>query len=212
MKDIFLIRHGETEANKLHMHQSSDEALTSKGRLQAHHAVHFLEEQKIDTLLCSPYVRARQTAEIISRNLHIPYTTNESIVEIKRPDHIYGQGYYSVGTVLYMSRLFLHRENPNWRYDGAENMFMLRNRIEDAKRALIKTDGNRIAVVSHDVFMNLFLEHVCLEKSITLSHFMKVIIMTKKTPNAGIIHLQYNPKVPKGVCSWQLIETINQHT
>ena len=88
---------------------------------------------------------------------------------------------------------------------------MLRNRIADAKRTIAKIEGEHIVIVSHDVFMNLFLQHVCRDKSITLFQFIKVLLLTKKTPNASIIHLQYNPKAPKGMCAWQAIETINRH-
>lgn len=207
MKHLYLIRHGETDANKLRRHQNSDEKLNAKGRVQAHHVAHLLEGKKIDAILCSPYVRARETAEVISAQLQIPYATLESVVEIKRPDYIYGQRYLSFGTMMYMGRLFVHKENPNWRYDGAENMCMLRNRIEDAKHAIAKVDGEHIAVISHDVFMNFFLYYVCRDKSVTLSQFIKILLLTKKTSNATIIHLEYNPKAPKGVCAWQLIES-----
>lgn len=209
VKNIFLIRHGETEANALHIHQSSDEVLTPKGRLQAHHISHFLEGQKIDTLLCSPYVRARETAEVISRQLRIPYTEDENFVEVRRPDHVYGQRYYSAQTLRYLWRLFLYQENPRWVSDGAENMFALRNRIENVKRTITQCEGNTIAVVTHDVFMNLFLEHVCREKSLTFFQFIRILIMAKKTPNAGVVHLQYLANAPKGVCAWQYVAMVD---
>ncbi len=208
-KNIYLVRHGQTLANIQKVHQSSDESLTPKGRLQARHVARVLEEKCIDALLCSTYTRARETAEIIEQELAVPFTTHASLVEIRRPDHLYGQGYYSPGTLRYMFQLFMNRENPNWDNNGAENMFALRNRMEDAKDAMLQTEGESIAVVSHDVFMNLFLEHICREKKLTLGQFMHTLLMTKRTPNTGIIHLQYEENAPKGVCAWQLISTIN---
>ncbi len=211
VKKIYFIRHGETEANKMHIHQNADETLTSKGKLQAHHVAHILEGKKIDALLCSPYVRARETAQIISEQLSLPYTTEGSVVEIRRPDHLYGQGYYSWQTLAYMWKLFIHRENPEWEHNGAENMYTLRNRIQDAKNHITQTEGASVAVVSHDLFMNLFLEHICREKKLSLLKFLHVLFMSKKTPNTCIIHVEFNPSAPKGVCAWQLIQIIDPH-
>jgi 2,3-bisphosphoglycerate-dependent phosphoglycerate mutase len=209
VKDIFFIRHGETEANKLRIHQSSDECLTPKGKLQAHHISHFLEGQKIDTLLCSTYVRARQTAEIISRALQVPYTEDENFVEVRRPDHIYGQRYYSKETLWYMWRLFRFQETSNWHQDGAENMFALRNRIENVKRTIATSEGDKIAVVTHDVFMNLFFEHVCTDRKLTFVQFVRILLTAKKTPNAAIVHMQYNNNAPKGMCAWQYVRIVD---
>ena len=209
IKKIYFIRHGETEANKVRVHQSSDESLTPKGRLQAHHVAHLLEREHNDALLCSTYVRARETAEIIGEQLNVPYMTNESVVEIRRPDHLYGQRYYSSQTLFYMIRLFIHRENQNWDHNGAENMFMLRNRIEDAKEAILNIEGEKIAVVTHDLFMNLFLEYICREKKLSLLQYLRILILSKRTPNTGIIHMEFNPQAPKGVCPWQLVEIID---
>ena len=208
MKHIYLVRHGQTLANTLQRHQSSDETLTSKGRLQAHHVAQILSLLKIDSLLCSTFKRARETAEIISSHLHLPYVVDESLVEIRRPDFIYGQSYYSFQTILYLFALFRKSELPLWDYAGAENMFALRNRIEDAKKSLISAEGERVVAVSHGVFMNLFLANVCRERKMTLIEFIKVIVTTKKIPNTGIVHLQFDEHAPKGVCAWQLVETL----
>lgn len=211
MKHIYLIRHGETEANKARMHQTADEPLTAKGRLQAHHIAHVLAEKKIDVLVCSPYVRARETAHIIGEQVSLPYTTEESLVEVKRPDHLYGQNYYSPQTLFYMWKLFTQREHQKWDYNGAENMFALRNRIKDAKRMLANVEGESIAAVSHDVFMNLFLAHTSTDKKLSFAQFVRVLLMSKKTPNTGIMHFEYDERAPKGVSSWRLIELIQPY-
>lgn len=211
-KHIYLVRHGQTEANKLRFHQSSDEGLSPKGRKQAHHVGLLLRDMHIDTLICSTYTRARETAGIIGEILGLPYTTNASLVEFKRPDYIYGQGYYSLQTLWYIWRLFINSENKSWDDDGAENMYAIRNRALDAKKMLSETEGEHIAVVTHDIFMNIFLELVCRQKKMGFFQFAHGLLLTKKTPNTGIIHLTYNADAPKGVCQWQLMGFIDpQH-
>lgn len=209
IKHIYFVRHGETEANKKHMHQSSDEPLSAKGRAQAHKVALFLEKMQIDGLICSTYTRARETASLIEEVLGLPFITSSSLVEIKRPEHLYGQQYYSLDTLRYFAELFINRENENWKCDGGENMFALRNRVVDAKNLLLQTEGNSIAVVSHDIFMNLFLAHICREKKLTFSEFTRILLRTKKTPNTGMMHFTFDSEAREGVCAWQFIETID---
>lgn len=209
VKHIYFVRHGQTEANRARIHQNADEELTVKGRLQAYHVAHVLETKGIETLLCSPYRRARETAAIISDHIHVPFTVEESVIEIRRPDHIYGQSYYSFETLIYFFKLFKDREHPRWDYEGAENMFALRNRIKDIKNKISRMEEKSIAIVSHDVFMNLFLEYVCKENKLNLKEFLQVILKVKRTPNTGVIHLTYDANAQKGTCPWSLVEFIN---
>jgi probable phosphoglycerate mutase len=208
VKRIYFVRHGQTLANTLRIHQSADESLTHKGRLQAYHVAQKLRSLNVDTLICSTFVRARETAEIISDELSIPFTTEESVVEVRRPDHLYGQRYYSLQTILYLWRLFVYRETPSWDYNGAENIFALRNRIADTQNVIEGVEGEHIAIVSHDIFMNLFLVHVCRNKPLSLMDFLKILLVSKKTPNTTIFHFEFNKDAPKGVCAWQYMQTI----
>jgi broad specificity phosphatase PhoE len=212
IKNVYFVRHGQTEANRTRIHQNADEELTVKGRLQAHHVAQVLATKQIEALLSSPYRRARETASIISDHIHVPFIVEESVVEIRRPDHIYGQTYYSFDTLVYFFRLFKDREHPRWDYGGAENMFALRNRIEDIKGIIAQMDEKTIAIVSHDVFMNLFLEHVCKQNKLNLKEFLQVITKVKRTPNTGVIHLTYDADAPKGTCPWSLQGFINPST
>lgn len=209
IKHIYFVRHGQTEGNKMRIHQSADECLTSKGRLQAHHVAHVLETKNIEVLLSSPYRRARETAAIISSHIHVPFVVEESVIEIRRPDHLYGQTYYSWDTLIYFLKLFKDREHPRWDFAGAENMFALRNRIEDVKRKIAKMEEQHIVIVSHDVFMNLFLEQVCKQNKLTLKEFLQIIMKVKRTPNTGVIHISFNLNATKGTCPWSLEEFIN---
>ena len=212
MKHIYFVRHGQTIANRKAIHQGPEEPLSLNGRKQAENVALFLSDQKIDTLVCSTFVRARETAEIIGRRLSLPFTQIDSIKEFKRPHRLYNQGYYTFGSLLYIARLFIHRDNPNWNDDGAENMFSVRNRVVDAKTELAKIEGERIVAVSHAIFMDMFLELACMEKSLTVTQFVGSLLNLKRTPNTGIIHLVYDENIQNGMCPWQLIEIIDPRT
>lgn len=66
---IFIIRHGETIANKKGLIGClNDEPLTSKGVLQAIALSNFLKTERIDFAYSSPFTRAKETANIILKN------------------------------------------------------------------------------------------------------------------------------------------------
>lgn len=59
---IWLLRHGEAE---LTARRDADRVLTAYGRQQVSEMAAHLRGQPLSTVLCSPYVRARQTADIV---------------------------------------------------------------------------------------------------------------------------------------------------
>ena len=66
---IFLIRHGESEANAKNIHQGQrvDAGLSEKGREQARKIAERLKNEKIESIYSSDLKRARETAEEIAK-------------------------------------------------------------------------------------------------------------------------------------------------
>lgn len=209
MKHIYFVRHGQTAANIRKIHQSPDEPLTPKGRKQAQHAALVLKHRDIDTIVCSSYARARETAGIISDEIGVPFLIDKSVVEFKRPDSLYHKSHFSPRSLWYVLMMFLHREDEKWEDDGAENIFAVRNRVLDAQRMIKGLIGEHIVIVSHTIFMNMFLSMSCKESSLNLYEFLLALFHANDTPNGGIIHMYYDERVPEGMCKWQLIEYIN---
>ena len=80
---IFLIRHGETEFNRLGVFRGRYEVdLNDAGRRQAGEIAQALKDEKIDFLLSSPLVRATETAAIIAGELGIEYEVDEAFNNI----------------------------------------------------------------------------------------------------------------------------------
>ncbi|MEY3329471.1 MAG: histidine phosphatase family protein [Planktothrix agardhii] len=66
---LLLVRHGETEWNRMGQFQGQiDVPLNDNGREQARKAAEFLKEIKIDFAVTSPMARPKETAEIILQN------------------------------------------------------------------------------------------------------------------------------------------------
>ncbi|HET6826172.1 MAG TPA: histidine phosphatase family protein [Amnibacterium sp.] len=73
MTDLVLVRHGETEWNRLGRVQGlSDIPLNETGRRQAREAGRRLRSQHWDAVAASPLARAAETAEIIAHEIGLP--------------------------------------------------------------------------------------------------------------------------------------------
>ena len=71
-KDFIFTRHGETDANAKKLCQGHiDYPLNAVGKAQAEIAATKLMGRAINTLYCSPLIRAHQTALIIADKLHV---------------------------------------------------------------------------------------------------------------------------------------------
>lgn len=73
MTRFFLVRHGETEWNKIRRIQGvSDIPLNDTGRAQAAGVGTILAAHRFDLIVSSPLSRARETADIIAKKLSMP--------------------------------------------------------------------------------------------------------------------------------------------
>lgn len=82
MKEILLVRHGQTEWNLLKKVQGkADIELNEQGIKQAEETRNYLKNEKIDLILCSPLKRAMQTAQIINKERNIKTIIDERISE-----------------------------------------------------------------------------------------------------------------------------------
>ena len=81
---IILVRHGESEWNRLGIYQGQEDApLSELGLRQADALANRLQHETIDTIYTSPLQRARKTAEAIARfHPHVPFVQDEALMEI----------------------------------------------------------------------------------------------------------------------------------
>ena len=83
-KIIYLIRHGESLANKqgVYQGQSIDTGLTELGKKQARAAAKVLTRLKLEVIYTSPLKRTKETAQIIGRQIGLPILENIKLLEI----------------------------------------------------------------------------------------------------------------------------------
>ena len=81
-KPFYFMRHGETDWNKNRITMGQkDIPLNETGILQAHAAAKVLQKEPIKHIVTSPLLRARVTAEIVSRELCAEMTIIEDLKE-----------------------------------------------------------------------------------------------------------------------------------
>ncbi len=79
---IYIVRHGRTNWNNERKAQGiSDIPLNETGIEQAYETKKNIENLDIDLIICSPLLRAKQTAEIINRDKNITIMYDDRIIE-----------------------------------------------------------------------------------------------------------------------------------
>ena len=82
MKQLFFVRHGQTEWNAIARMQGQwNSDLNDLGRRQAEVNGHLLAGFEIQTLFASPLDRTRQTAEIVNQYLNVPIEYDDRLKE-----------------------------------------------------------------------------------------------------------------------------------
>ncbi len=169
-----------------------------------------LSELKIDTVCSSPFARAKEMAEIIGDRLKLPISYLPEVVEIKRPDFLYDHSYFSLATLHYLWLLFKNKRAESLECGQAESLLNLSQRVHAAKETLSQVPGQRVAVVSHAVFMNIFVSLVCFDNDLNRWRFIGHLYQTMGTKNTTIFHLHYDRENVSDSPPWRLVKKIDR--
>lgn len=145
------IRHGQTDWNRDgRLQGSSDIPLNDTGRAQALEAAEILASERWDAIVSSPLQRARETAEIIARELGIEL--GPSYPGLVERDY---------GEVEGRDDAECRRLYPDRDYPGAESFASVTARGRAALEALAAEYGPReVIVVSHGSIIRYTLESI----------------------------------------------------
>ncbi|MBU5311089.1 histidine phosphatase family protein [Tissierella carlieri] len=172
MTKLFLIRHGQSEWNKLNMIQGQKNTiLTDLGRQQALSLGNRLINEDIDIIYASDLSRAYTTAKIISDVIRKPLISSESLREIN-----FGpwEG-LSIGEIQekYNSEYSIWlREPQSLNMKGAETLQILQERVMKYIDHIIdENKGKNIAVVSHGATLKALILGLL---NIDISHYKNI--------------------------------------
>ena len=171
--DLILVRHGETDANRrgILMGSTGGPYLNATGRAQAADIAAALKAEPVAHLYTSPAHRARETAQIVSREIKTPFTEVADLCEI------------DVGLLEGLTREEVHRDyashTSEWeqdaataRHPGGETMEELQIRAWQVVQGLSEKHAGEIVVVVSHLFTILALLTKVLE--MPLKHFLRI--------------------------------------
>jgi broad specificity phosphatase PhoE len=171
---ILLIRHGETEWNRLHRFQGrSDVPLNQRGREQARALAAALKEEPLVAIYSSPLSRALETARIVKR-FHplIHLFVEEGLIEMDLGefDGMEAQEW----ATRYPEFLATWREDPSSVHmPGGESLGDVQSRVLDTLERIAGSHvpGSNLLISGHN-FVNLTL--LCHAMQIPLARFRRV--------------------------------------
>ncbi len=152
---ILLIRHGESEADLLDVHEGrADFALTERGHRQAEAMANYVAENyNISKIYASTLIRAKQTAQHLSDKTGIPIVFDEDLME------------FNNGLLAGLSRDIVREKYPtipdlpiDKSVYGQESQLEFRQRADKVFLKIINEvqPDETVAIVSHGGMINQF--------------------------------------------------------
>lgn len=196
---VYLVRHGETGGNVAHRHQAEDTPLNFKGIEQAEIVAEKIKDLHPTNLVSSSLVRTVQTASVIGEATGLVTETSADFIELTRPSNMYGRYHRSIKSIIFFAQWYLGRKS-----DG-ESYKEIRQRVEKAQAYFDKFDNEAVVVlVSHSLFINFFVAHICDKSSLSLWQFYKVFDRILHMPNTKIVSVEYDKNAPQNTCTWSV--------
>lgn len=202
--EVYFVRHGRTDGNDAFRHQHPNTILNELGKIQATNIAKLLKKRQPTYLITSTYRRSIETAREIGRECTLIPETHPAFEELHRPEFLVGERILGKVTIAYLLRWFFGVKSASM-HDGETHADFTR-RLAEARRHLESLPENaRVIVVSHAVFINFFLEHMCRPQEMSLWRACIRIVKILLFKNTGIIHVRFLPTKAKSVCGWQVI-------
>lgn len=149
--NLILIRHGETEWNKLGLCQGiSDINLSEFGKMQASFLAESLKDSRIDFIYSSNLKRAYETANFIAENHKLKVEVEDGFREMDQGD-FEGLPFERI-RLTHSELLKSWRQDPaNFRLPNGETLQEVQDRAYNALRNIyVNHSGKTVLIVSHN--------------------------------------------------------------
>ncbi|RLC35023.1 hypothetical protein DRH14_01760 [Candidatus Shapirobacteria bacterium] len=200
--NIYFVRHGQSEGNKKKIYQGDGVCLSEKGVNQAKTVAKRLRNYDIDVIYSSPYLRAKQTAEIISEELNLPVEYWDKLKELKRPSVLEGLE-YSHPKAGKIKKIMSENENiADWKYEDGESFNDLLTRAKAIKKHIFKQHKKQnVVCVLHVQILTMTVLSIILEDKISPDVFWQFYRHSRQK-NTGITQVKYSQTFGWNLISW----------
>ena len=188
---MIIVRHGESEWNRIHRYQGQlDAPLSDLGLRQAEALAERLKNEPITHIYSSRLQRAARTAQTIASPHHasVPFEYSEDLLEIH---HGEWQGKYADEiTAQYSDGLREWREHPTRsQMPGGESFSnILKRTLDFQERAYAKHKDETILVSTHDVIVKILVADAL---GMDMDRINRIWIT-----NASISEIEYGSDLP----------------
>lgn len=159
MGKIYLIRHGQTDSNAGKSFQGRiDNPLNALGFSQAEQMAEYMSKLPIDAIYSSTLLRARQTAEALSKRCQLPYTPMELLQETSFGEWE-GVSFAELWE-KYPKEMGIFMTTPGeWTPPGGISFKESQKRCDKALKQILEEQGHdkNIAIVAHGGIIRVML-------------------------------------------------------
>lgn len=144
MKKIYIVRHCQANG------QSPDAPLTELGYKQAKDLCDFFSNLKVDRVISSPFLRARQSVIPLSEKLNVKIEVDHRLSERVLSDQVLTD---------WLDKLRETFHSMDLSFQGGESSREAMNRAIEVVEEILKSDIQNTILVTHGNLMALLLKH-----------------------------------------------------
>lgn len=204
MKNIYFIRHGESEGNTGPVRQDGFIHLSDRGREQAAFMAERCSNLPIEILVASTMTRAQQTASIIGEKIEKEVVSSALFTERRRPSAQTGKSKDHPDALVIDKEIWSNFGIPGYRHSDEENFEDLRDRARQALEFLASRPEKHIAVVTHGFFMRILIAYVVFRERLTGKE-CELFMRTFHMENTGLTIIEHtgpDKEPPWRVWTW----------
>ncbi len=167
MKNIYFIRHGESEGNVGPIRQTPTTPLTDKGKRQAQITADRCINIPVEIVISSTMSRARETTGIILEKVSKPVEYSDLFVEKRRTSEELGKPKDDPVALMIKEEFEVNFTKSGWRFSDEENFDDLKKRGLEALEYLANRPEQNILVVTHGAFLKILAACVVFGENLT---------------------------------------------
>lgn len=202
---FYLVRHGETLLNALHIRQGEEGELSEKGREQAEKVGQYLHYFPIKRILSSTYPRAKETAKIIYAYLNVPILYSPIFAERRNPSEIVGKDTHDPEVIRIVDAIDLAYHEDDYRFSDEENFVDEKKRARKCLSLLARQGARETVVVTHHHFLKMLIAYLLYRERLHAADYVKLAFFNV-SDNAGITVIEYHPwKMLSSNRGWKVV-------
>lgn len=188
-KHIYFVRHGESESNADRILRGPHSMLTELGKKQAESVAKRMSNLGIETIISSPLVRARHTAQAIAAQIQATVEESALFMEYERPSITFGKHELDPEVIKVVKEIYEGHLIRDYRHSDEESFVEIRERGIAALQLLEEHPATRICVVTHGFFMRVLCGLVLLGEGFSGREF-QLLYKHLRGSNTGIMYVK----------------------